>query len=89
MTTVKVSITLPKELLERVDEICKQLNMARSEFIAKVLEEKLGAELSTEGRKYPTVLWKLSMSGYLRLRSPRLRGRSIRERWIVEEVEEG
>ena len=89
MTTVKVSISLPKDLLERVDDICRRLHMARSEFIARVLEEKLGAEAAAESRRYPTVLWKLSASGYIRLRSPRLRGRSIRERWVVEEVEEG
>ncbi|MEM4639892.1 MAG: ribbon-helix-helix protein, CopG family [Thermofilum sp.] len=86
MTTVKVSVSLPGDLLKRVDALCRQLGMSRSELIARVLEEKLGA--GERSPRYPTVLWKLSTTGYLRLRSPRLRGRSIRERWVVEEVEE-
>ncbi|MEM3982428.1 MAG: ribbon-helix-helix protein, CopG family [Thermofilum sp.] len=86
MTTVKVSISLPEDLLKRVDALCRQLKISRSELIARVLEEKLGA--GEKGSRYPTVLWKLSTTGYLRLRSPRLRGRSIRERWVVEEVGE-
>jgi len=89
MTNAKISISIPEALLRRVDELCKRMNMARSEVIARILEEELGMEVEAEGRKYPTVLWKLSSTGYLRLRSPRLRGRLIRERWIVEETEEG
>jgi len=84
VTTDKVSVSLPEDLLKRVDALCRQLKMSRSEFIARALEEKLRA--GEKGSRYPTVLWKLSTTGYLRLRSPRLRGRSIGEGWIVEEV---
>jgi hypothetical protein len=88
MTSVKISISIPEALLKKVNELCKRMNMARSEVIAKMLEEALGMEAEAKGHEYPTVLWKLSSTGYLRLRSPRLRGRSIRERWVVEEVGE-
>jgi len=88
MTNVKISISIPETLLKKVNESCKLMKMARSEFITKILEEKLGTGVETEAHKYPTVLWKLSSTGYLRLRSPRLRGRSIKERWVVEEIEE-
>ncbi|MBO3755019.1 MAG: ribbon-helix-helix protein, CopG family [Candidatus Brockarchaeota archaeon] len=88
MTNVKISISIPEATLRKVDALCKQLNMARSEAIARILEEKLGVEVKAKDHRYPTVLWKLSSTGYLRLRSPRLRGRSIKEKWIVEEVEE-
>jgi hypothetical protein len=37
--------------------------------------------------RYPTVLWKLRKSGYLKLRSPRYPSRRI-GRWIVEDAEE-
>ena len=88
MTSVKISISIPEALLRKVDELCKRMNMARSEVIARILEEELGMEVEAKDHRYPTVLWKLSSTGYLRLRSPRLRGRSIRERWVVEEIEE-
>jgi|YelNatPaOPRAMG01_1025707.scaffolds.fasta_scaffold16820_4 metal-responsive CopG/Arc/MetJ family transcriptional regulator len=86
MVNVKTSVSLPEDLLRRLDDVCKRLNMARSEFIARVLEEKFG-EASGEAQRFPTVLWKLSLSGYLRLRSPRFRGRMMREKWVVEEFE--
>jgi hypothetical protein len=81
----KISISLPEELLDSVNELSKRLNLTRSELIAKILGEKLGVWKKKRAPKYPTVLWKLSEAGYLRLRSPRFPGRMIRERWIVEE----
>ncbi|MGB9717141.1 MAG: ribbon-helix-helix protein, CopG family [Thermoproteota archaeon] len=88
MTNVKISVSIPEAILKKVDALCKQLNMARSEAIARILEEKLGMEVEAKDHRYPTILWKLSSTGYLRLRSPRLRGRSIKEKWVVEEIEE-
>jgi len=76
-----VSISLPEGLLRRVDELSKRSDMARSELIAKILEGELGAG---EGRRCPTVSWRLSASGRLRLRSPRLPGRAVKGRWVVE-----
>ncbi|MGC8998536.1 MAG: ribbon-helix-helix domain-containing protein [Candidatus Bathyarchaeia archaeon] len=35
-------MSLPEELLRRLDEFCKRLNIPRSEYIAKVLEERFG-----------------------------------------------
>jgi hypothetical protein len=78
MVNVKISISIPENLLRRVDELCRSMNMARSEFISKVLEEKLSESFETEIYRYPTVLWKL--------RSPKFHGRSIGG-WVVEEVE--
>ncbi|MCR6624585.1 MAG: ribbon-helix-helix domain-containing protein [archaeon YNP-LCB-024-027] len=78
MVNVKISISIPENLLRRVDELCRSMNMARSEFIAKVLEEKLSESFETGIYRYPTVLWKL--------RSPRIHGRWIGG-WVVEEVE--
>jgi len=77
---------LPEELLRRVDELCKRINISRSEFIARVLEERLS--LVDESVEYPTVLWKLKVSGFLRMRSPRYPSRRVRCKWVVEEVDE-
>jgi len=83
----KVSVSLPEELLKNINELSKRLNVTRSELIAKILEERLGGWTANRDHKYPTVLWKLSTSGCLKLRSPRFPGRLIKERWIVEEEE--
>ncbi|MCD6408993.1 MAG: CopG family transcriptional regulator [Candidatus Verstraetearchaeota archaeon] len=77
---------MPEELLRRVDELCKRINISRSEFIARVLEERLSAV--DECVDYPTVLWKLKVSGFLRVRSPRYPSRRVRCKWVVEEVDE-
>ncbi len=77
---------MPEELLRRVDELCKRINISRSEFIARVLEERLS--LVDESVEYPTVLWKLKVSGFLRMRSPRYPSRRVRCKWVVEEVDE-
>ena len=77
---------MPEDLLKRVDELCEKLGVSRSEFIARVLEERLGAV--GERVEYPTVLWKLSLSGLLRLRSPRYPSRRVKCRWVVVEVSE-
>lgn len=87
MANRKVSVSLPEELLKKMNELSKRLNVTRSELIAKILEEKLGGWTAEKNHKYPTVLWKLSTSGYLKLRSPRFPGRLIKEKWIVEEEE--
>ena len=67
-----------------MDEQSKRLNQTRSEFIARILEEKLGVLMMDKAPKHPTVLWKLSAGGYLKFRSPRFQGKIIREKWIVE-----
>ena len=86
MTTVKISITIPKDILRKLDEFCIQTHLTSSKLISRILEEKFGGIIESEDHKYPTVLWKLESTGYLKLRSPRLRGRMIGESWIVEEV---
>jgi len=87
MPSRKVSISLPEDLLRRVDEVCRRLGLSRSEFVAMALREKLGYT-GEEPQEYPTVLWKLRASGLLRARSPRYPGRRVRCRWVVEEVSE-
>ena len=85
----KLSISLPEDLVDKLDKVCKRLGVSRSEFIADVLREKLGEIVEGEKeREYPTVLWRLRYSGYLRYRSPRYPTRKIKEKWIIEEVKE-
>lgn len=86
MAARKVSVSLPEDLLKRVDEAANKNKLSRSEFIARVLEGTLGSA-EEEVQKYPTVLWKLQKSGYLKLRSPKYPSRRIGG-WIVEELEE-
>jgi hypothetical protein len=88
MANVKISISIPEAILRRVDDLSRSMKISRSELITRILVEALGAETESESPKYPTVLWKLSKEGHYRLRSPRYPGRTIKERWIVEEVEE-
>jgi len=88
MANVKISISIPEAILRRVDDLSRSMKISRSELITRILVEALGAETESEPPKYPTVLWKLSKEGHYRLRSPRYPGRTIKERWIVEEVEE-
>jgi len=88
MANVKISISIPEAILRRVDDLSRSMKISRSELITRILVEALGAETDSEPPKYPTVLWKLGKEGHYRLRSPRYPGRTIKERWIVEEVEE-
>ncbi|MBS7252008.1 MAG: hypothetical protein KIH08_15655 [Candidatus Freyarchaeota archaeon] len=76
---------LPEELLKMVDKTAGENKMSRSEFVARILEKALRP--GEEVYRYPTVLWKLQTSGYLRLRSPRYPSRRI-GRWVVEDIEE-
>jgi len=88
MANVKISISIPEAVLKRVDDISRSMKISRSELITRILVEALGTEADREPPKYPTVLWKLNKEGHYRLRSPKYPGRRIKERWIVEEVEE-
>ncbi len=85
MPSVKVSLSLPEELLKMVDKAAEENKMSRSEFVTRILEKALRPE--EEVHRYPTVLWKLQASGYLKLRSPRYPSRRI-GRWVVEDTEE-
>ena len=85
MVSRKISVSLPEKLLKKVDEAASRSRMSRSEFIATVLEKVVQPE--EKPHRYPTVLWKLQRSGYMKLRSPRFPTRKVGE-WVVEEVEE-
>jgi len=80
----KVSISLPEDLFEVLDEVAKKEGISRSKVIARALRMYFGFEEESPD-EHPTVLWKLKASGALRLRSPRRVGRRIREVWLVEE----
>jgi len=41
MNTVKVAITIPKDLVELIDLISKQTHLSRSKYITNVLREKI------------------------------------------------
>ncbi|MEX2701507.1 MAG: ribbon-helix-helix protein, CopG family [Candidatus Baldrarchaeia archaeon] len=84
MVSRKVSISLPERLLKIIDRNAKSVGLSRSEYIARILEEKLGT--AEEPKMYPTVLWKLRTSVFLKMRSPRYPSRRIKGRWIVEKV---
>lgn len=43
MVSKKISISLQEDLLKRVDEMSKYLNVARSKLIARILEERIGS----------------------------------------------
>lgn len=80
-----MSISLPEDLLKKIDEATTRMRTSRSEFIAGALEEKLGVAEEIDAHEFPTVLWRLKSSGYLRARSPKYPGRSV-GKWVVEEV---
>jgi metal-responsive CopG/Arc/MetJ family transcriptional regulator len=44
MTTQKVAITIPIDLVIMIDDISKKLGMSRSKYISTVLREKLLSE---------------------------------------------
>ncbi len=85
MVSRKISISVPEELLRKIDEAASRARMSRSELISRILEERLGEEGGEAG--YPTVLWKIRTSAFPRFRSPRNRGRRVGS-WVLEEVEE-
>ena len=41
---LKVQVTMPKGLVERIDDLAGQLHMNRSEFILMMVEENIGNE---------------------------------------------
>jgi metal-responsive CopG/Arc/MetJ family transcriptional regulator len=41
MNTQKVAITMPKDLIDRVDEISREKGASRSSYISSVLREKV------------------------------------------------
>ena len=41
MTTKKVAITMPTDLVALIDDISEQKGMSRSRYISKILEEKI------------------------------------------------
>lgn len=44
MTTQKVAITIPVDLVAIIDDFCKQLGISRSKYISTVLREKVLTE---------------------------------------------
>jgi metal-responsive CopG/Arc/MetJ family transcriptional regulator len=44
MTTQKIAITIPIDLVIMIDDISKKLGMSRSKYISTVLREKLLSE---------------------------------------------
>lgn len=84
MGSRKVSISLPEHLLEIIDKNAKSAGMSRSEYITRILEEKLRPV--KEPKNYPTVLWKLRTSVFLKMRSPKYPSRRIKGKWTVEKI---
>jgi len=83
----KISVSIPEELLKKLDEFAKAEGLSRSKIVTYAVEAYLrryrtGAE---EIKSYPSVLWKLKTIGGIKLRSPRRVGRRIKGEWVVEE----
>ncbi len=83
----KISISIPEELLRRLDEFTKAEGLSRSKIIVYAIEAYLSRYRAKveEAKGYPTVLWKLKATGGIKLRSPRRVGRRIKGEWVVEE----
>lgn len=85
MKTRKISISLPKDLIENVEVYAGEEGVSRSKAIANILTMFFRERIHIEEGRYPTVLWKLKAIGVLKLRSPHKVGRRVMGEWIVEE----
>jgi len=81
----KISVSIPEELLKALDEVAREEGVPRSRIVVEALSRYLRWRVPAEGREYPTVLWKLKVSGSARLRSPKRAGRRLGCGWVVEE----
>ncbi|RLE72452.1 MAG: hypothetical protein DRJ37_02840 [Thermoprotei archaeon] len=86
MGSKKISVSIPEEILKTLDAVAREEGVPRSRIITEALSLYLRRRATVEAREYPTVLWKLKVSGCMRLRSPKRVGRRLRGEWIVEEV---
>ena len=48
MNTQKVAITIPTEILTRIDELSRRLGFSRSRYISMLLQEKLSEVMETQ-----------------------------------------
>ena len=48
MTTQKVAITIPKDILEKIDDISAKLGLSRSKYISTLLQEKLSEVIENQ-----------------------------------------
>jgi len=81
----KISVSIPEELFEVLNEVAREEGVPRSKIVAEALIRYLRWRAPVKAREYPTVLWKLEVSGRVRLRSPRRAGRRLGCGWVVEE----
>lgn len=81
----KISVSIPEELLEVLNEVAREEGVPRSKIIVEALTGYLRRRAPVKAREYPTVLWKLEVSGRVRLRSPKRVGRRLGCGWVVEE----
>jgi len=82
----KISVSVPEEILEALDALAREEGVPRSRIVTEALSLYLRRRAAVGAREYPTVLWKLKISGCMRLRSPKRVGRRLRGEWVVEEV---
>lgn len=86
MKCKKISVSIPEEILEALDAMAREEGVPRSKIVTEALSLYLRRRITMEAKEYPTVLWKLKVSGCIKLRSPRRVGRRLRGEWIVEKV---
>ena len=82
----KISVSIPEELLKKLDMYARAEGLSRSKVMVYAVEEylrKYGVVVE-EAKGYPTVLWKLRATGGIKLRSPRRVGRKVRGEWVIE-----
>ncbi len=86
MKVRKISISIPEELLLKLDNLAKEEGVSRSKIIRDALNSYLLRRAYVEPKEYPTVLWKIKVTGALKLRSPQRARKRVRGEWIVEEI---
>ena len=82
----RISVSIPDDLLRALDKLAREEGVSRSELVAIAVRSYLLRRGLLPGgeKEYPTALWKLKVTGALRLRSPRRVGRRLHGEWIIE-----
>ncbi|RLE92800.1 MAG: hypothetical protein DRJ46_00410 [Thermoprotei archaeon] len=86
MGSKKISISIPEELLSELDSLAEKEGVSRSRIIREALNSYLLRRAPVKAKEYPTVLWKIKVTGAIRLRSPQRVRKRVRGEWIVEEI---
>ena len=78
MIKKKVSICLPENLLEALDNLAEVRGVSRSKIVAEAIKDYLDKHKIKRLEKYPAALWKARKSGILKTHKKSKKG--IRKR---------